>query len=89
MKLKDGLTLRKLAGEYIIVQPELGQQDMTKVFTLNEVSAFLWEHMLGKEFTKEDLVQLLLENYDVTEEVASQDVAALLASFSKQGLVTV
>ncbi len=89
MKLKEGLTLRKLAGEYIIVQPELGQQDMANVFTLNEVSAFLWEQIIGQEFSAEDLVQLLLDHYDVTEEEASADVKALLDSFVKHGLVSV
>lgn len=87
MKLKEGLTLRKLGGEFIIVQPELGQQDMTKVFTLNEVSAFLWEYMEGKDFTKDELVNVLLDNYEVNEETASTDVEQLLLSFQHQGLV--
>lgn len=87
MRIKAGLTLRKMAGEYIIVQPDLGMQDMTNIFTLNATSAYLWEQIIGKDFTKDDLVELLLNKYEVSEEIAKKDVDALISSFRAQNLI--
>lgn len=87
MKFKEGLTLRKLAGEYIIVKPDLGMQDMTNVFTLNSSSAYLWENLYGKEFTAEDISALLVEKYNVDQELALKDANTLIELFRSNNLL--
>jgi hypothetical protein len=87
MKFKEGLTLRKLAGEYIIVKPELGMQDMTNVFSLNSTSAYLWENLYGKDFSIEDVITLLLEKYAVDKDTAQTDAIALIDLFRANNLV--
>lgn len=87
MKFKEGLTLRKLAGEYIIVKPELGMQDMTNVFSLNSTSAYLWENLYGKDFSIEDVITLLLEKYAVDKATAQADAIALIELFRANNLV--
>lgn len=87
MKLRNDLTLRKVAGEYIIVDPGKDMVDMSKVFTFNETSAFIWEELQGKEFNEEDIVALLLENYEVSKEIAQTDARILIDQFHKFGLI--
>lgn len=87
MKFREGLTLRKLAGEYIIVKPELGMQDMTNVFTLNSASAYLWENLYGKDFSIEDVITLLLEKYAVDKDKAQTDSIALIELFRVNNLL--
>lgn len=87
MKFKEGLTLRKLAGEYIIVKPDLGMQDMTNVFTLNSTSAYLWDSLYGNEFTLDDIVSLLLEKYNVERDMAEKDAYALVELFRVNNLL--
>jgi len=87
MKFKEGLTLRKLAGEYIIVKPDLGMQDMTNVFTLNSTSAYLWDSLYGNEFTLDDIVSLLLEKYNVERVMAEKDAYALVELFRVNNLL--
>lgn len=87
MKLRNDLTLRKVAGEYIIVDPGKDMVDMSKVFTFNETSAFIWEELQGKEFNEEDIVALLLENYEVSKEIAQADARILIDQFHKFGLI--
>lgn len=87
MKLRSDISLRKVGNEYIIVEPSQGMVDLSKVFTLNETAAFLWEELKGKEFTDSDLVQLLLNNYEVEEGQAKTDASILLHTFREQGLL--
>ena len=77
MKLKDGFILRTVAGETVVL-PAAGLTDFDMMITLNDTGKFLWERLtVGAE--EADLVKALLEEYDVTEEVAAESVAAFVA----------
>ena len=86
MKLKEGFVLRPICGEYIVVGEGLSQVNFNKMLSLNESAAYLWKSVAGKEFTREDLVNLLLEQYEVTPERAGEDVDKLLAVWQEQGV---
>ena len=86
MKIKEGFILRKICGEYVVVGEGLAQVNFNKMLSLNESAAYLWEAVSGKEFDKEDLVQLLLDKYDVTPERAAADVDKLTATWLEQGV---
>lgn len=87
MKIKDGFTLRTMLGENIVVGEGLSQVNFNKLITLNETAAFLWKELQGKTFGKEDLVKLLLDNYEVEEERAAADVDKLIDTWIKEGLI--
>ena len=87
MKIKEGFTLRPMLGEYIVVGEGLAQVNFNKMLSLNESAAYLWEAVAGKEFTRESLVQILLDRYEVTEEQAGADVDKLLESWRKEGIL--
>lgn len=87
MKIKDGFTLRTMLGENIVVGEGLSQVNFNKLITLNETAAFLWKEVQGKTFGKEDLVKLLLDNYEVEEERAAADVDKLIDTWIKEGLI--
>ncbi len=87
MKLRTDLQLRKLGNDYIIIDPGQEMIDMSKVFTLNETAAFLWEELQGEEFTEETVSDILLENYEVNEDVAVKDAKKLIQTFIKGGLI--
>lgn len=89
MKLRSDLTIRQLGDESIIVDPSQDMVDMTKVFTLNETAAFLWNQLQGQDFSVDNIVTILLENYDVTDKVARQDAQVMIDSFTKQGLLVI
>ena len=86
MRIKDGFTLRTLLGEHIVVGEGLAQVNFNKMLSLNESAAYLWEAVSDKDFTREDLVKLLLERYEVSEEQAAADVDKLLAIWMEQGV---
>ena len=88
MKIKEGFTLRSLLGEFIVVGEGLAQVNFNKMLSLNESAAYLWKEEEGKDFTREDLVKLLLDRYEVSEEQAAADVDKLLAVWTQEGVVS-
>lgn len=87
MKLKNDLTLRKVGSDYIIVQPDQGVADLSKVFTLNGSAAYVWEALQGKEFEASDITNLLTDRFEVDDETAYTDGERLVDLFKSQNLL--
>lgn len=88
MRIKEGFILRSICGEYVVVGEGLSQVNFNKMLSLNESAAYLWKEAEDRDFTEEDLVQLLLDRYDVSPELAASDVRKLLETWISEGVVT-
>lgn len=87
MKAKSGFNLRTVCGENIIVAEGEENIDFSNIISMNESSAYLWKNIQGKEFTHEDLVRLLTEEYEVDEATALKDVKALTDLWNQAGII--
>lgn len=87
MKIKEGFEIRNVCGENIIIAHGKENIDFTKVITLNESAVLLWNKAVGKDFTEEDLVNVLLDEYDVEVPRAAEDVKNLITLWVEAGLV--
>lgn len=87
MKIKEGFEIRNVCGENIIIAHGKENIDFTKVITLNESAVLLWNKAVGKDFNEEDLVNVLLDEYDVEVPRAAEDVKNLVALWVEAGLV--
>ena len=87
MKAKPGFNLRVVCGENIIVAEGEENIDFSNIISMNESSAYLWQNIQGKEFTHEDLVGLLTQEYEVDEDTALKDVKALTELWLQAGII--
>lgn len=87
MKIKDGFILRTICGEHVVVGEGLAQVNFNKMLSLNASAAYLWNEVTGKEFTMEDLTNLLTEKYDVSAERAAEDAAKVAEIWIREGVV--
>ena len=88
MKIKNGFVLRQVCGENVIVGEGLEAIDFGKLLSLNETATWLWEQAeeMG-DFTIDSLVAKLLEEYDVTVDVARNDVSNIVNEWVKVAVV--
>ena len=77
MKVKDGFILREVAGNFIVVAVGGAVKNFNAVITLNETGALLWR-ALEKGAKQEDLVKVILDEYDIDETTAKADVLAFI-----------
>lgn len=87
MKLRQNLVLRKVGDDYVMVDPWQGMEDLSKVHTLNETAAWVWEQLADKRFTADDIRDMLCERYEVSQEQAGKDADLLIQNFEKAGLL--
>lgn len=87
MKIKDSLSLRKIADEYIMIADNGDALDYTTAIALNETAVFLIQESEGKEFTKESWAQLLVDNYEVEYNQALSDVESLIDTLYEIGII--
>lgn len=87
MKTKKGFKLRTICGENVIVAEGIENIDFSKIISMNESAAYLWQNIEGKEFTEKELVDLLTAEYEVDEATARQDVAIMLQQWTEAGML--
>ncbi len=75
------LAWREIDDETIIISP-----NDSVMHELNDTGSFLWKNIDGRKSAAE-LAELLVENYEVTPEIALSDTEALLQEMSSRKLV--
>lgn len=81
--------MKNICGENVIVAEGLENIDFGKMIVLNETARYLFEAVNGREFTEEELVNLLLEKYEVEPSIVKNDVSRLCRNWSEAGLMEV
>ena len=88
MKIKKGFQLQNVCGEHIIIPAGEENIDFSRIISLNPTAAYLWENVVKSEnFTVEDMAQLLLEEYEVEEDVALEDCKLIVECWAEMGLL--
>ena len=87
MKTKQGFRLRELGGDYILIGESVELVSFNNMITFNETAAYLWQAVEGKEFDVDTLTQLLLDEYEVTEDIAREDAQATIDDWKEIGII--
>ena len=93
MKIKPGFKLHTVCGQHIIVAEGKENLDFSNVISMNESSALLWNAVVGKEFTIDDLADILQEHYHIDENTplprkrAIYDAKTLVGTWAEVGMV--
>jgi hypothetical protein len=88
MRQKDGFVLRDVLGDKALVGEGADAINFGKLISLNDTAAWLWEKAseLG-DFTEEQLVDALLQAYDVDKAKAQADVTKLINTWKEMGVI--
>lgn len=82
MKLKDGFITHETDGEQIMVAT--GNTSFTGLVRSNKTAAFIVD-CLKTETTKEEIVDKMLEKYDVSRDIIDKDVEQILEKLRSIG----
>lgn len=87
MKLNQQYRVYEVAGQYLLLYTGAKAVNANAAFELNEPTAWLLKRIGEQEFTQNDLVSWLLEEYDVSEERAISDVAEFIMLLCDKGML--
>lgn len=80
----DDFISREIAGELVLIpMDDLGENGMV---TFNETGTYLWK-LLQEKRTSGDLAYALRQEFNVTDEIAAEDVQRFLDSACSCGMV--
>jgi len=85
-KHADNVVLRNVAGECLLVPIRGSVVDMQQLFVLEGCGEFVWKH-LDAERDLNDIVQLIVDEFDVNAEEAANDLQELTQLMSDAGLI--
>lgn len=86
MRIKKGFILRDLCGEKIVSGEGLENINFNKLISLNSSAAFLFGKVAGKEFSEEEMADMLMEEYGIDRELALKDSANLCKAWIEAGI---
>ncbi|MGN0755014.1 MAG: PqqD family peptide modification chaperone [Aristaeellaceae bacterium] len=86
MRAKQGFTIVEMAGDYMAMPTGSNMATFGGTVALNKVSAFLLQAM-QTDISREDLLERMLNQYEVDRETAERDLEEILAAFRKLGLI--
>ena len=86
MKIKEGFLLRNVAGNNVVVPIGKATLDFNGMMSLNETGAFLFEKLI-EGTSKEQLIEDLINEYDINKELAEKDVENFIAKVESEDLL--
>lgn len=78
--------MRNIAGSNIVVPVGKAGEIFNGMITLNESGAFFWE-CLKEETTVDEIVEKILDEYEIDEQTAKQDVEKFINMLRKNNLL--
>ncbi len=87
MKIRDGLKIRDIAGEKVAVMQGRAGADMTRLLSFNATAEWLWGELSGRDFSAEDVAQLLAGKYGIDMQRAREDAGKWIESLLSCGAV--
>ena len=86
MKTKKGFVLHTVCGEHVVIAEGRENIDFNNIISMNETAAYIWENVTGGEFTIDDMIEVLQQEYEVDDETAKKDCEALAARWIQAGI---
>ena len=87
MKIANDFILREIAGDYLVIPTGNTALSFNGLITLNEIGSFLWKQ-LEEDRTLEDLIEAILEEYDIDYDTAKVDIEDFLEYLQEKDLLT-
>ncbi len=86
MKINKEITLREIAGENILVPGANAVLDLNGLFVVTETGALIWK-LLPQVENEQEIVEKILEEYEIDEDTAKKDASEFLGNLRKYGII--
>ena len=74
MKIKKGFVLTEAAGSILVVAVGDRADEVSGYVKLNSTGAFIWKMVDKKDMSIDEIATAMAKEYDISEDVAKQDV---------------
>ena len=86
MKIHPDFTIQRVGSAYVAVPVGEASKRFRGMLQLNETAALLWNLMVDRDCTEADLIDALLQEYQIDRETATKDVKRIVALLAENGI---
>ena len=85
-KRNENFVYRKIENETILVPIKNNVGDMSCIYNMNEVGAFIWDHLDGEK-TLNDILNMVADEFDVSDQDAEIDLQDYIRDLNEIGAI--
>jgi hypothetical protein len=82
----ESVVYRIIAGQAVLVPIRKNVGELDNIFTLNETGVAIWNQLDGQT-TLQQVLEFILNEYEITDLEASQDLLQLVARLAEIGAI--
>jgi len=86
MKIKEGYILKQMGGRPVGIYVGDEPDALVGMIQMNDMGAFVWQ-LLEQETTREQVLQAILDRYDVDAATAGADLDGILSLLKKENIL--
>lgn len=86
MRVKEGFVLREVMGKKVIIAVGEASRTFRGMVQLNGSAAEIWEH-ISAGLAKTEIVDSMLQKYDVDRQTLEADVEKSIGLFLENGMI--
>lgn len=87
MKIKQGFSLKTEDGQTVIVVDKNINRDFNSTIFLTDTSVFLWNLLQNGNPTKEQMLNALLDNFDISTVLALNNIDVFIRTLKENGIL--
>lgn len=87
MRIKDGYDIKSFEGQATVVASSPDAQPLENTIVLTDTAVFLWNMLKAKDTAKTEMLNALLDNFDISTVLALGDIDVFLRTMKENGII--
>lgn len=87
MKIKKGYELVNRSGQNVIISKDATVASLDNAIVLTDTAVFLWNLLKEKDVTKTDMLNALIENFDISTVLALGDIDVFVRTMKENEII--
>lgn len=87
MKIKNGFTLKTENGQTVIIGDKNINRDFNSTIFLTDTSIFLWNLLQNGNLSKEQMLNALLDKFDISTVLALNNIDVFIRTLKENGIL--
>lgn len=87
MRIKDGYSVVNLQGQNTVVANGANSAELQNTIVLTDTSLFLWNMLKNGDVSKSQMLDALLDNFDISTVLALSDIDIFIRTMRENGII--
>ena len=87
MKIKSGYELKIVSERYIVTHNGVASGELDNSIVLADTAVFLWNFLKENDATKTEMLNALIENFDISTVLALGNIDVFVRTMKENGII--